>query len=89
MKFYAKHFKFKNAWLREPMCQQIVKEIWQEHHKKSLQGKLMVCSKVLSKWGKEITSSFKNRTNHSKKIMQTLKGRRDQNSVQIFQRESK
>ncbi|KAK1383205.1 hypothetical protein POM88_020940 [Heracleum sosnowskyi] len=86
--FSVRRFKFENAWLREPMCQQLVKEVWQEHQDKSFQSKLLECLTVLSKWGKEITGCFKSRISQSKKVMKMLKGRRDQNSVQLYQKES-
>lgn len=49
---HIKRFKFENAWLREPMCPQIVKEIWSFHQQKSIQEKIALCSEILSSWGK-------------------------------------
>lgn len=81
----SRNFKFENAWLREPMCLQIVKDIWQCHHNKSIQDKIQLCSKVLSKWGKEITSGFKDRIAKHKKVLRSLKGRRDDRFVKLYQ----
>lgn len=85
----VKHFRFENAWLREPMCFQIVKDTWELHQEKTLQQKLLMCSEILSVWGKEITGNFKQRINQHKKVMRTLKGRRDAESVQKYRDASK
>lgn len=77
----VKRFRFENAWLREPMCHQIVKETWEFHQEKSLQQKIVLCSEILSSWGKEITGNFKQRMNKYKKIMRTAKGRRDEELI--------
>ncbi|XP_074324163.1 uncharacterized protein LOC141661078 [Apium graveolens] len=63
----VKRFKFENAWLREPMCLQIVKETWSMHQHKSIQEKIALCSEMLSSWGKEITGNFKDRIRQSKR----------------------
>lgn len=76
---HVKCFRFENAWLREPMCQEIVKETWSRYTEKSLQEKLSRCAEILSDLGKEVTGSFKTRINHHKKIMKAMKGRRDIN----------
>lgn len=76
---HVKCFRFENAWLREPMCQEIVKETWSRYTEKSLQEKLSRCAEILSDLGKEVTGSFKTRINHHKKIMKAMKGRRDTN----------
>ena len=55
-----KRFKFENAWLREPMCKQLVEEVWQTKHDCSLSEKI-ACGVVLSDWGKELTGNFKAR----------------------------
>lgn len=73
----VKRFKFENAWLREPMCLQIVKETWSMHQHKSIQEKIALCSETLSSWGKEITGKFKDRIRQSKKMLISMKGRRD------------
>ncbi|XP_074374632.1 uncharacterized protein LOC141715043 [Apium graveolens] len=77
-----KRFRFENAWLREPMCQKIVEEVWSNNAGKSLYEKLDDCSDILSKWGQEITESFKNRIHLCKKVIKAMKGKRDSNSVE-------
>lgn len=84
----AKAFRFENAWLREPMCQQIVEETWYRYQNCTLQDKLKECAILLTEWGNEITGSFRNRINQCKNIMKINKGRRDRHSVNIFQQAS-
>lgn len=55
----------------------------------SFTEKLEVCSKQLADWGKDITGSFKRRIDHSKKIIRTVRGRRDDLSIKQFQDENK
>lgn len=79
------HFRFENAWLRYPMCGNIVEEAWQLNQDKPLTEKIKFTSEILAKWCKEITGSFKNRVRVLKKIMHHTKGRQDQHSVQLYQ----
>lgn len=55
VEFQVKRFRFENAWLREPMCQQIIEEVWSSGMNRSFYEKLKACSEILSSWGKEIT----------------------------------
>lgn len=55
----TRRFRFENAWLREPICQQIVTEVWITNSKHSLYMKLQEFSDILSKWGQQITGNFK------------------------------
>lgn len=71
-----KRFRFENAWLREPMCQKVVEDVWNNSSNQSFYAKIEECSEILSKWGKEITGSFKNRINHCKKAIRSLKGKK-------------
>lgn len=77
-------FRFENAWLREPMCYQLVEDVW-SNNSNSFYDKLILCSEVLSAWGKEITGNFKGRINRSKKILKALKGRSDVHSAKTVQ----
>lgn len=45
-------FRFENAWLLEPMCQQLVSAHWQEDEGVDIQSKVKACSIVLAEWGK-------------------------------------
>lgn len=42
-----KKFRFENAWLRDPTCQKIVQQTWQEHQDKTLEEKITLCSNIL------------------------------------------
>ena len=85
---HIKAFRFENAWLREPMCYQLVEDVW-SNNSSSFYDKLSLCSEVLSAWGKEVTGNFKGRINRSKKVIKALKGRRDDRSVKVLQEEKR
>lgn len=57
----TKSFHFENAWMREPMCEHIVKESWQECTRISLSDKLSFCAGKLAVWGNTITGCFRDR----------------------------
>ncbi|XP_074374624.1 uncharacterized protein LOC141715036 [Apium graveolens] len=80
--FRDRPFRFENAWLREPMCYQLVEDAW-SNNVGSFYNKLSFVSEILSAWGKEITGNFKGRISKSKRILQALKGRRDDHSVKV------
>ncbi|KAL8126087.1 hypothetical protein AgCh_013389 [Apium graveolens] len=82
-------FRFENAWLREPMCQKIVEDVWSSGASVSFYAKIKECSEILSSRGREITGSFKNRINQCKKTIKLLKGRRDSNSIAVLKEEQK
>uniref|UniRef100_A0A803P924 Reverse transcriptase domain-containing protein n=1 Tax=Cannabis sativa TaxID=3483 RepID=A0A803P924_CANSA len=48
-------FRFENAWLREPLCEQIVESCWGESGITGIQGKILRCGEVLGRWGWDIT----------------------------------
>lgn len=85
----SKRFRFENAWLREPMCQQIVEETWRMYAGLSLQQKIAKCAESLQIWGQEITGSFKSRIKRSKHILKNLKGRRDAASIEQYKEAAK
>ncbi|KAK1383559.1 hypothetical protein POM88_021294 [Heracleum sosnowskyi] len=67
--------------------------LWLEPHiaiqDRSFYDKLNQCLEVLSAWGQEVTGSFKKRINHSKKVLKTLKGRRDEEAIIAVREEKK
>lgn len=79
--YYAKRFRFENAWGREPLCKQIVKENWADLGSDPLYEKIKCCSTALAEWGKEITGNFKGRIAECNRVLKRLKGRRDEGSV--------
>lgn len=85
----VKRFKFENAWLRDPMSKNIVKESWERHKGHAWNVKIKECSIMLAVWGNEINGSFGKRIARSKKIIRTLKGRRDAYSVNRYKKENK
>lgn len=36
-------FRFENAWTKEPVCSQIVKEVWDMYVGQSIQEKILRC----------------------------------------------
>ncbi|XP_060968619.1 uncharacterized protein LOC115710455 [Cannabis sativa] len=48
-------FRFENAWLREPLCEQIVESCWGESGITGIQGKILRCGEVLGRWVWDIT----------------------------------
>ncbi|XP_030505207.2 uncharacterized protein LOC115720191 [Cannabis sativa] len=74
-------FRFENAWLKEPMCFQIVEDSWQRVGVGRILNKLNVCADALSQWGKEITGNFKRRIRECNPEMKLLKKKRDDISV--------
>uniref|UniRef100_A0A803NV32 Endonuclease/exonuclease/phosphatase domain-containing protein n=1 Tax=Cannabis sativa TaxID=3483 RepID=A0A803NV32_CANSA len=51
-----RHFRFENAWFKEPMCLEIIKSQWAEGV--NLPQKLPNCAMSLAEWGKSITGNF-------------------------------
>lgn len=84
-----KSFRFENAWLREPMCKQLVEDVWVRNQHRTFYDKLAECASVLSEWGKEITGSFKTRIRNYKKKIKSLKGRRGDFSIQCVKESQK
>ncbi|XP_062113338.1 uncharacterized protein LOC133824468 [Humulus lupulus] len=82
-----KKFRFENAWLREPVCQQIVSDIWDSCIDRDILGKLAHYGQVLGSWGKEVTGNFNHRIHLCKKKLSRLKGRRDVGAVQRYKEE--
>lgn len=79
-----KSFCFENTWLREPVCKQIVEEVWYSNDDRSFYDKLSECAQILSSWGQQITGNFKKRIQQCKRILKQLKGRHDSNSVKHY-----
>ncbi|XP_062075810.1 uncharacterized protein LOC133779929 [Humulus lupulus] len=81
-------FKFENAWLREPMCNKIIEDIWDAHPNSSIQNKLTICADALGQWGSEITGNFRSRLAGCKSIIRSLKPYHDHASTVKIQETS-
>lgn len=46
--FRERDFRFENAWLREPMCQELVKDVWNNNEGRTFFEKLHECLEILS-----------------------------------------
>ncbi|XP_060969648.1 uncharacterized protein LOC133036893 [Cannabis sativa] len=71
--FNAPRFRYENAWSREPICAQIVRDCWDMHRNLSLFDKIKFCGDNLTKWASDLTGNFKGRISTSKKKMAQLK----------------
>ncbi|KAK1383073.1 hypothetical protein POM88_020808 [Heracleum sosnowskyi] len=56
-----RRFRFENAWLTEPMCEQLTKDVWESTEGWSIQAKIEKCGEQLMAWGKDIIGNFGNR----------------------------
>ncbi|XP_074351933.1 uncharacterized protein LOC141691089 [Apium graveolens] len=77
--------KFENAWLREPVCRQIVQDSWNRHQYASLYEKTSTCLEDVSARGHEFTENFKQRISHWRKVINSTKGSRNVEAVKRFQ----
>ena len=55
---YKYKFRFENAWLKDPICIQIIKDSWEGGSNMDLFMKINTCSKSLAEWGVSITGGF-------------------------------
>ncbi|KAM6568466.1 hypothetical protein CsatB_016451 [Cannabis sativa] len=80
-----KRFRFENAWLREPLCTQIVKDSWEFSNSNSITEKIDLCGKALADWGQCYTGNFERKIQQCKKEVQLWKKGRDDISIAKFQ----
>ncbi|XP_062088458.1 uncharacterized protein LOC133795019 [Humulus lupulus] len=78
---YTYRFRFENAWARDPLCRQIVKDRWGVPHSNTLLQKIRCCSTSLAEWGRDITGTFKTRIARCKATLKWTQGQRDIYSV--------
>lgn len=70
-------FKFENAWLTEPMCRQLVQEVWDSESNVDIQGKIKNYGEKLQQRGKEVTCGFGVRIKECKMEMKRLRKFKD------------
>uniref|UniRef100_A0A803NVA0 CCHC-type domain-containing protein n=1 Tax=Cannabis sativa TaxID=3483 RepID=A0A803NVA0_CANSA len=75
-------FRFENAWIREPLCKQIIESCWTGSGCTNIQEKIFKCGEMLGKWGRDISGNFRQRINHCKSQIRNSKWGRDPVSVQ-------
>uniref|UniRef100_A0A803NGT2 Reverse transcriptase domain-containing protein n=1 Tax=Cannabis sativa TaxID=3483 RepID=A0A803NGT2_CANSA len=83
--FAKKRFRFENAWLREPLCTQIVSDCWEFSNSSSVTAKIESCGKALADWGQCYTGNFKSKIQQCKKEIKLWKKGRDAASITKFQ----
>lgn len=77
-------FRFENAWLTDPMCEQLVKDGWEGDMRANIKYKVKACSERLAIWGKEITGNFSGRIKACKNEMKFYRSGRDENSQEKY-----
>ncbi|XP_062103947.1 uncharacterized protein LOC133815077 [Humulus lupulus] len=82
--FTHRHFRFENAWLKEPLCYQLVRDCWDSQEGKSFEEKLHFCAEKLNTWGRELTGNFRRRLRLCKQELEYLKRQRDSASIQRY-----
>ncbi|KAM6545086.1 hypothetical protein CsatB_025822 [Cannabis sativa] len=65
-----RQFRFENAWLREPLCRQVVKDSWDLCEGQHVMKKISYCGESLQAWGQDYTSNFQQRISHCKREIQ-------------------
>ncbi|XP_030497973.2 uncharacterized protein LOC115713626 [Cannabis sativa] len=63
-------FRLENAWLRELLCYQLIKDFWDGCGDVEVQQKIQRCGQRLVVWGKEFTGNFKERIQQCKNEVQ-------------------
>lgn len=84
-----RRFRFENIWLKEPECKNVIQQSWNDAEGVSLQGKLARCGEKLFEWGSSKYQNFKIQIGDCKKKMVEFRGKRDTNSMKIFDQEKK
>lgn len=72
-----RRFRFKNAWLTEPMCAQLTRDVWESSIGWDIQSKIKKCGDQLLAWGKDLTGNFRIRIKKCKDEMKLLRGKRN------------
>lgn len=63
---HRQHFRFENYWLREPLCFQIIKDVWSKNFGLIIKDKVAKCGVALSEWSQVYAGNFKNRLQECK-----------------------
>uniref|UniRef100_A0A803P703 Uncharacterized protein n=1 Tax=Cannabis sativa TaxID=3483 RepID=A0A803P703_CANSA len=64
--------RYKNAWSREPLCGQIVRNCWEANVHLSLVDKTKLCLETLIDWGRDLTGHFKKRLSNINGICRSV-----------------
>lgn len=79
-----KRFRFKNAWLTEPLCSVIFLENWESTEVSNVQQKIQLCVDNLSVWGKEVRSCFNKRIKECHQKLKLLRRKQDDQSIREY-----
>lgn len=78
-------FRFENIWTREPVCSQLIKDIWLSHKDVSVTQKLEDCKLSLEVWGKGVTGKFHHKLSRCKTEMNRICGSRVESDIKRFE----
>ena len=79
-----KRFRFKNAWLTEPLCAQIVRDSWEDAACGIIVQRIAQCGRNLEVWGREITGCFNKRIKECKTELKNLRSKRNDHSRALY-----
>lgn len=85
----AFRFRFKNSWLKEERCSEIVAECWQSNEGEELADKINKCAIRLKEWGDKMARRFKEKLGNCRKRMDQFRDRDDSFSVQCYHEAAK
>uniref|UniRef100_A0A803PA04 Reverse transcriptase domain-containing protein n=1 Tax=Cannabis sativa TaxID=3483 RepID=A0A803PA04_CANSA len=80
----SRRFRFENSWLKEPLCFEIIRDVWSQEHNISISNKINMFAEKLSSWGKELTGTLNHRIKSYKADLKKLHGLRDPTSVRRY-----
>lgn len=65
------------------MCQQLVKDTWEEQNESDVLHKVYKCGEKLEIWGREVTDNFNKRIKECKMLLNKLR-RTDAGSIEEY-----
>ncbi|XP_073137676.1 uncharacterized protein [Henckelia pumila] len=71
----TRKFRFKNFWLLEPDCREVIQNSWDKGMGMDIQHHIATSGKDLFSWGEEVILKFKSRINHCRDQIKHLKQR--------------
>uniref|UniRef100_A0A803Q5E7 procollagen-proline 4-dioxygenase n=1 Tax=Cannabis sativa TaxID=3483 RepID=A0A803Q5E7_CANSA len=80
-------FRYENAWHREPLCHQIVIDVWNSNQQPDIMEKIAICGKQFSSWGRNLTGNFKARLSKSINLLAILQASNDATDIENFVQE--
>ncbi|EEF30683.1 conserved hypothetical protein [Ricinus communis] len=73
--------QFKNSWIREAGCRDLIKRCWSQSARVDIQKRIRMCGISLAKWGMGLKAQFRPQVTVCKRHINELKARSDNSSV--------